>query len=59
MRNDPATKDIFSRRKFLGAGSAAVAGAGMLAAEAAAHSQQQPYPPSGDEPAALRICLLF
>jgi hypothetical protein len=59
MRNDAATKDMFTRRKFLGAGSAAVAGAGMLAGETAAHSQQQPYPPSGDEPAALSICLLF
>jgi len=40
--NDDSTKDLFSRRQFLGTGSAALAAAGMLAvAEAAAQDQKQ------------------
>jgi oxalate decarboxylase len=37
-------KDMYSRRKFLEAGSAAIAAAGMLAADAAAQGEKQPYP---------------
>jgi oxalate decarboxylase len=42
--NDDATKDLFSRRKFLESGSAAIAAAGMLASDAAAQGEKQPYP---------------
>jgi len=46
--NDDTTKDLFSRRKFLESGSAAIAAAGMLASDAAAQGEKQPYP-SNDE----------
>jgi oxalate decarboxylase len=41
---DDTTKDLFSRRKFLESGSAAIATASMLASEAAAQGEKQPYP---------------
>src|SRR5450759_3752159 len=41
--NDDTTKDLFSRRKFLESGSAAIAAAGMLASDAAAQGEKQPY----------------
>ena len=47
MNND-TTKDLFSRRKFLESSSAAIAAAGMLASDAAAQGEKQPYP-SNDE----------
>ena len=46
--SDDTTKDLFSRRKFLESGSAAIAAAGMLASDAAAQGEKQPYP-SNDE----------
>src|SRR6202163_727031 len=46
--NDATTKDLFSRRKFLESSSAAIAAAGMLASDAAAQGEKQPYP-SNDE----------
>ena len=46
--NDAITKDLFSRRKFLESSSAAIAAAGMLASDAAAQGEKQPYP-SNDE----------
>jgi oxalate decarboxylase len=46
--NDDITKDLFSRRKFLESSSAAIATAGMLAADANAQGEKQPYP-SNDE----------
>jgi oxalate decarboxylase len=45
---DDTNKDAFSRRGFLGMGSAALAGAGMLAATEAAGQVQQPYSPKED-----------
>src|SRR2546421_2419577 len=42
--NDVATKDIFSRRKFLETGSVALAAAGLLSAADAAAQDQKPYP---------------
>jgi hypothetical protein len=39
--NDDTTKDLFSRRKFLESGSAAIAAAGMLASDAAAQGEKQ------------------
>jgi oxalate decarboxylase len=47
MSND-AKNDLFSRRGFLGMGSAALAGVGMLAADAAGQ-EQRPYPTKGDK----------
>jgi hypothetical protein len=46
--NDDITKDLFSSRKFLESSSAAIATAGMLAADANAQGEKQPYP-SNDE----------
>src|SRR3984957_19558945 len=46
--NDATSKDLFSRRKFLESSSAAIAAAGMLASDAAAQGEKQPYP-SNDE----------
>src|ERR1700720_4139877 len=46
--NDDTTRDLFSRRKFLESSSAAIAAAGMLASDAAAQGEKQPYP-SNDE----------
>jgi oxalate decarboxylase len=46
--SDDKKNDPFSRRTFLGAGSAALAGAGMLSAVNAAGQVQQPYP-AGEE----------
>jgi oxalate decarboxylase len=45
--SDDAKKDMFSRRGFLEKGSAALAGAGMLSAAAAAQDQK-PYPDKND-----------
>ncbi len=42
--SDDAKKDMFSRRGFLGMGSAALAATGMLSAAEAARQVQQPYP---------------
>jgi oxalate decarboxylase len=42
--NDDARKDSYSRRGFLGMGSAALAAAGMLSAADAAAQEQKPYP---------------
>ncbi len=46
--HDNFTKDLYSRRKFLESGSAAIATTGMLSADAAAQGEKQPYP-SNDE----------
>ena len=46
--SDDAKKDLVSRRGFLGMGSAALAAAGILSAEASAQEQQHPYPTKGD-----------
>jgi len=43
-------KDIFTRRGFLGTGSAALAAAGMLSAKVAAAQAQQPYPAKEEGP---------
>jgi oxalate decarboxylase len=47
---DDAKKDAFSRRGFLGMGSAAIAAAGMLSTEAASQ-EQKPYPTKNDRSA--------
>jgi oxalate decarboxylase len=48
--SDDAKNDLFSRRGFLGMGSAALAAAGMLGArEAGAQEQRPPYPTKGDK----------
>jgi oxalate decarboxylase len=44
-------KDTYSRRGFLGVGSAALAAAGMLSAVDAAAQDQKPYPAKGDRSA--------
>jgi len=49
--SDDATNDLFSRRGFLGMGSAALAAAGMLSATAAAGQEQKPYPTKDDRSA--------
>jgi oxalate decarboxylase len=49
--NDGATKDIYSRRKFLETGSAALAAAGMLSAADAAAQDQKPYATKNDRSA--------
>jgi oxalate decarboxylase len=46
-----ATKDAFSRRGFLGMGSAALAAAGMLSAREATAQEQKPYPTKDDRSA--------
>jgi len=46
--NDDATKDMFSRRKFLETGSVALAAAGLLSAVDAAAQDQKPYPRKDD-----------
>jgi oxalate decarboxylase len=46
--NDDATKDMFSRRRFLETGSAALAAAGLLSAADAAAQDQKPYPRKDD-----------
>ena len=48
IMNDGA-KGEFSRRGFLGMGSAALAAAGTMAANAAAQDQRSPYPVKGDK----------
>ena len=42
--SDNTITDAFSRRNFLGVGTAALAGAGILSAVSAAGQVQQPYP---------------
>jgi hypothetical protein len=49
--NDDATKDMFSRRKFLETGSVALAAAGLLSAADAAAQDQKPYPAKDDRSA--------
>ena len=49
--SDDATKEIFSRRGFLGMGSAALAAAGMLKATEATAQEQKPYPTKDDRSA--------
>ena len=49
--NDDATKDMFSRRKFLETGSVALAAAGLLSAADAAAQDQKPYPTKNDRSA--------
>jgi oxalate decarboxylase len=49
--SDDATKDMFSRRRFLGTGSAALAAAGLLSAADAAAQDQKPYPTKNDRSA--------
>jgi oxalate decarboxylase len=46
--NDDATKDMFSRRKFLETGSVALAAAGLLSAADVAAQDQKPYPSKND-----------
>ncbi|MGA7683486.1 MAG: cupin domain-containing protein [Terriglobales bacterium] len=46
--SDETKNDLFSRRGFLGMGSAALAGVGMLAADAAGQ-EQRAYPTKGDK----------
>ncbi len=46
--SEGATKDMYSRRGFLGVGSAALAAAGMLPAGEAAGQEQKPYPSKSD-----------
>jgi oxalate decarboxylase len=45
---DEIKKDMFSRRGFLGVGSAALAAAGVLSAADAVAQEQHPYPTKGD-----------
>ena len=45
----PATQDLYSRRKFLEAGTATLATAGVFAANANAQGQNQPYPSQHDQ----------
>ena len=49
--NDVATKDMFSRRKFLETGSVALAAAGLLSAADAAAQDQKPYATKNDRSA--------
>src|SRR5258706_9546452 len=49
--NDDLTKGVFSRRGFLGIGSAGIAAAGIAAAGGAAADEQQPYPTKNDRSA--------
>jgi len=49
--SDDREKEIFSRRGFLGIGSAALAAAGMLKATEAAGQEQKPYPTKDDRSA--------
>jgi oxalate decarboxylase len=49
--NDDATKDMFSRRKFLETGSVALAAVGLLSAADAAAQDQKPYPTKNDRSA--------
>jgi oxalate decarboxylase len=46
--NDDATKDMFTRRKFLETGTAVLAAAGLLSAADAAAQDQKPYPSKND-----------
>src|SRR5438445_5302491 len=48
---DDAKKDMYSRRGFLGIGSAALAAAGMLSVADAAGQEQHPYPAKNDKSA--------
>jgi oxalate decarboxylase len=46
--NEDADRDIYSRRGFLGMGSAALAAAGLVSASDAAAQEQRPYPSKSD-----------
>jgi oxalate decarboxylase len=48
--SEDAKKDAYSRRGFLGVGSAALAAAGMMSAADAAAQDKQPYPAKEDGP---------
>jgi len=47
--SDDKKKDMYSRRGFLGIGSAALAAAGMLSVADAAGQEQHPYPTKNDK----------
>jgi oxalate decarboxylase len=47
--NEDADRDIYSRRGFLGMGSAALAAAGLVSASDAAAQEQRPYPSKSDQ----------
>lgn len=49
--SDNPTKDMYSRRGFLGVGSAALAAAGFVSATDAAAQEQRPYPAQTDRSA--------
>ncbi len=49
--SDDANNDIYSRRGFLGMGSAALAAAGLVSATDAASQEQRPYPTKSDRSA--------
>jgi formate hydrogenlyase transcriptional activator len=49
--SDDSTKDMFSRRGFLGIGSAALAAAGMLSVDDAVAQDQKPNPTQGNRSA--------
>jgi hypothetical protein len=49
--SDDSTKDMFSRRGFLGIGSAALAAAGMLSVDDAVAQDQKPNPTLGNRSA--------
>src|SRR5882762_6675910 len=49
--SDDAKKDMYSRRGFLGIGSAALAAAGMLSVTDAGGQEQHPYPTKSDKSA--------
>jgi oxalate decarboxylase len=50
MSNDP-NKNLYSRRGFLGVGSAALAAAGLVSATDAVSQEQRPYPTKSDRSA--------
>jgi len=49
--NDDQKKELFSRRRFLGTGSAAIAAAGMLSMAGAAAQEHKPHPAKEDRSA--------
>src|SRR5882762_10605166 len=51
LMSDDAKKDMYSRRGFLGIGSAALAAAGMLSVTDAGGQEQHPYPTKSDKSA--------
>jgi hypothetical protein len=51
LMSEGSKKDMYSRRRFLGASSAALAAVGMLPAAEAAGQKQKPYPSKEDRSA--------